>query len=91
MSEVSYTDIVAWINKQDEEADRERALMALRRFKQDEEFVVCLKHVAKNWKNLSTKERLLVSGIYKHHTGKRCFTSNQRSAVIAMYLKHKAV
>ncbi len=90
MDHIQYVEIMKWINKQDEDSDREQAIRAVRRFKQDEEFVAYLKHVAKNWKNLSTKERLLVSGIYKHHTNKRCFTSNQRSAVIAMYLKHKA-
>ncbi len=44
----------------------------------------------KNWKTLSTKERLLVSGIYSHHAGKRCFTPNQQSAIVALYLKYKA-
>lgn len=63
---------------------------AVRNYDEDSVYVEYIREVMKKWKDLPVRERLLVSGIYEHHTKKRCFTSNQRSAIVAMYLKHKA-
>ena len=63
---------------------------AVRNFKNDSTYVEYIREIMKHWKTLSTKERLLVSGIYSHHAGKRCFTPNQQSAIVALYLKYKA-
>lgn len=63
---------------------------AVRNFKNDSLYVEYIREIMKHWKTMSTKERLLVSGIYSHHAGKKCFTQNQQSAIVALYLKYKA-
>lgn len=68
--------------------DAHREKLVLRRMQNDSEFIKYLKSLATKWDKLSTKEKLLVQGIYGHHKGSRCLTDTQRSAIIALYLKH---
>lgn len=80
--------LMAWIKRDQEEREAHKQKMVLRRMRDDGEFIKYLKTLASKWDKLSTKEKLLVQGIYGHHKGSRCLTDTQRSAIIALYLKH---
>lgn len=73
-----------------EAATIHREKMVLKHAKEDEEFMGYVKALLKRWSKLSTKEKILVIGITKTHNSKRCLSLPQRSAVVALYLKHQA-
>lgn len=68
----------------------EQHSIAMRRMRHDAEFINCIKLLLHKWPSLSLKEKLLVRGIYDHHLKSRCLTDTQRSAIIALHLKHSA-
>jgi hypothetical protein len=80
--------LIAWIKREQEEMLLHRERMAIRRFAEDSEFMEYVGVLASNWGILSLREKLMLSGIAKHRKSGKCLTTAQRSAVVAVYLKH---
>lgn len=80
--------LIAWIKREQEEQENHRVKMAFRRMREDSEFITYLKTLVANWGKLSLKEKTIVNGVYEHHRSGRCLTTGQRSAIVALYLKH---
>lgn len=89
-SEDTNFQLFAWIKRQQEEEASHREKMVLKHAKEDEEFIGYVKALLKRWNKLSTKEKLLVIGITKTHKSQRCLSLPQRSAIVALHLKHNA-
>jgi hypothetical protein len=87
MSELPY-QVLAWIKKDQEEREVHREKIVLKRMREDSEFVKYIKALAPKWKSLSVREKLLVQGIAEHRKLGRNLTDAQRSAIVALYLKH---
>lgn len=82
--------LMAWIKRQQEQDASHREKMVLKHAKEDEEFMEYVKRLVRCWGKLSTKDKLMVIGITKTYKSKRCLSLPQRSAVVALYLKHQA-
>lgn len=82
--------LINWIKRQQEEESLHRAKMVIKRAKEDKEFMAYIEFLVKRWNSLSTKDKLMVIGIANTHKSQRCLSFPQRSAVVALYLKHQA-
>jgi hypothetical protein len=73
---------------QRQEGDIHREKIVLKRMREDSEFISYIKALSDKWNKLTVKEKLLVQGISEHRTSGRILTDRQRSAIVALYLKH---
>lgn len=80
--------LMAWIKREQEERRQHTQKMAVRNFADDAAFMEYVQILVDNWKILSVKDKLMLNGIAKHRGEGRCLSRPQRSAVIALYLKH---
>lgn len=70
------------------ESEIHRKKVVLKRLREDSEFVNYIKALSNKWGRLSVKEKLLLRGISDHRKLGRILTDRQRSAIVAIYLKH---
>ena len=80
--------LMAWI-KRDQEERRNHALkMAVKNYKEDEEFMRLISFLVRDWALLKVKEREFVCSLSRHRQEGKNFTLAQRSAVTGMYLRY---
>jgi hypothetical protein len=82
--------LLAWIKRDQEERRNHQLKMAVKNYKEDEEFMRLISFLIRDWKDLKVKEREFICSLARHREEGKNFTPAQRSAVTGMYLRYCA-
>ena len=81
--------LINWIKQQQEIEQQHKAKMVIKHYEDDKEFIGLLSVVATKWGNLKVREKTFVMSLIKFHDSVRNMSSQQRSAIVGIYLKYR--
>lgn len=83
--------LMAWIKRDQEERRSHQLKMAIRNYKEDEEFMRLISFLVRDWAKLKVKEKEFVCSLVRHRDEHKNFTGAQRSAITGMYVRYCTV
>jgi hypothetical protein len=91
MSEALPFMLAAWIKREQAEIAAHKEKMALKRQREDKEYMRFLSFIVHAWSDMSVKEKLFIQSLANRNASGITFTTGQRSAIAGLLIKHEFV
>lgn len=82
--------LMAWIKRDQEERRMHAEKMAIKHYKEDDEFMRLISFLVRDWKVLKVREREFIAGLARQRDAGRIISHAQRGEVTRLWLKYSA-